>query len=239
MSIKDCRKVIITGGVAVGKSSIVSVVCEELTKDDVKWKLIPEYIDILEDGLEMLNKYLRKEISAFEFQKYVIGFYELYLNEIKLTDQNDILIFERSVDDSVACFSNMDNMNEQLDTLDFFALYEKAKQIDAKYNLPSYLIGNDFVFIPIKTVDVQRDGKLIAEIIRNRVGENIIIGLYNTDEQCYKRMCKRNRPGEKDSYTKESIHKFNYHYNQLYKQLMTGEVPRFASLGKLIINQKR
>ena len=238
MSIKDCRKVIITGGVAVGKSSIVAVVCEELTRKDVNWTFIPEYIDVREDGLEMLNKYLRKEISAFEFQKYVIEFYEWHLNEIKLTGRDDILIFERSVDDSVTCFSNMDNMNGKLDTLDFFALYEKAKQIDAKYNIPSYLIGNDFIFIPIKTVDVQRDGKLIAEIIRNRVGENIIIGLYNSDEQCYKRMCKRNRPGEIDSYTKESIHMFNYHYNQLYKQLMSGEISRFASLGKLIKHQK-
>lgn len=111
---------------------------------------------------------------------------------------------------------------------------KKTKQIDAKYNIPSYLIGNDFVFIPIKTVDIQRDVKLIAEIIRNRVGENIIIELYNSDEQCYKRMCERNRSGEMNSYTKESIHMFNYHYNQLYKQLMFEEISRFASLGKLI-----
>lgn len=233
MSVKDCRKVIITGGVAVGKSSIVSVVCEELTKSNANWVFIPEYIDVKENGLEMLNKYLKGDITVYEFQSYVIKFYEWYLNEIKLNG-DELLIFERSVDDSVTCFSNMDNKNNKLSTADFLKLYEEAKRIDKEYNIPSYLLGNDFVFIPIKTVDIQRDGKLIAEIIKNRIGENIIIGLYNSDEQCYKRMCERNRPGEKDSYTKESISNFNYHYKQLYKELMTDGQIRFASLGRLI-----
>lgn len=51
-------------------------------------------------------------------------------------------------------------------------------------------------------------------------------------------MCERNRSGEMNSYTKESIHMFNYHYNQLYKQLMSREISRFASLGKLIKHKK-
>jgi deoxyadenosine/deoxycytidine kinase len=233
MTVKSCRKVIITGGVAVGKSSIVSVVCEELTRSNTNWKFIPEYIDAEEDGLEMLNKYLRGDITVYEFQNYVINFYEWYLNEITLRG-DEILIFERSVDDSVTCFSNMDNKKGKLNTEDFLKLYEEAKRIDVEYNIPSYLLSNDFVFIPIKTVDIQRDGKLIAEIVKNRIDENIVIGLYNSDEQCYKRMCERDRPGEKDSYTRESISNFNYHYKQLYKELMVGEEIRFASLGKLI-----
>lgn len=234
MGIKNNRKIIITGGVAVGKSSIVNLVCEKLNNYGITYKVIPEYIDVKEDGLEKLNKYLKNEITAFYFQNYIIDFYESYLNELNV-DEKDILIFERSVDDSITCFSNMDNAKGRITTQEFFQLYEKAKSVDEKYNLPSYLTGNDYLFVPIKTVDINIDGSLITDIIRNRKNDNIIIGLYNSDEQCYNRMINRNRPGEKESYSRESISKFNYHYKQLYKELMTGDVSlRFASLGKLI-----
>ena len=69
MSVKTARKVVITGSVAVGKSSIISAVCSELSKKNVKWTFVPEYVDAKEDGLEMLNKYLHDKITAFEFQK--------------------------------------------------------------------------------------------------------------------------------------------------------------------------
>lgn len=233
-SIRKCRKVIITGGVAVGKSSIVNVVCEELTKKDKNWILVPEYLDVKDDGLEMLNKYFENKISVYEFQTYILNYYEWYLKNVKVSD-DDIIIFERSIDDGITCFSNADNARGKLSISEFHDLFEKAKQLDEKYNIPSYILKNDFIFIPIKTVDVQKDGKLITEIINNREGENIIIGLYNTDDRCYERMLKRNREGETSSYTKQSISEFNYHYKQLYKELMDrdGEM-RFVSLGKLI-----
>lgn len=233
-SIRKCRKVIITGGVAVGKSSIVNVVCEELTKKGKNWILVPEYLDVKDDGLEMLNKYFENKISVYEFQTYILNYYEWYLKNVKVSD-DDIIIFERSIDDGITCFSNADNARGKLSISEFHGLFEKAKQLDEKYNIPSYILKNDFIFIPIKTVDVQKDGKLITEIINNREGENIIIGLYNTDDRCYERMLKRNREGETSSYTKQSISDFNYHYKQLYKELMEndGEM-RFVSLGKLI-----
>ena len=65
-------------------------------------------------------------------------------------------------------------------------------------------------------------------------GDTYKLGLYNSDTQCYKRMIERNRTGETDTYTKEVIHTFNYNYTQLYKQLMSGEIIRFCSLGKLL-----
>lgn len=237
MSVKTARKVVITGSVAVGKSSIISAVCSELSKKNIKWTFVPEYVDAKEDGLEMLNKYLHDKITAFEFQKYIINYYEWYLDhldELKIVSNDDIIIFERGVDDSVTCFSNIANMNNKLDTLDLYTLYEKAIDIDKKYNIPSYFVNNNYVFIPIKTTNIDRDGKLISKIIKNTPNENVIIGLYNSDNQCYKRMIERNRTGETDTYTKELIHTFNYNYTQLYKQLMSGEIIRFCSLGKLL-----
>ena len=99
-SIRKCRKVIITGGVAVGKSSIVNVVCEELTRNGKKWILVPEYLDVKDDGLEMLNKYFENKISVYEFQTYILNYYEWYLKNVKVSD-DDIIIFERSIDDGI------------------------------------------------------------------------------------------------------------------------------------------
>ena len=157
-----------------------------------------------------------------------------HLDELEIVGNDDIIILERGVDDSVTCFSNITNMNNKLDTLDLYTLYEKAIDIDKKYNISSYFINSNYVFIPIKTTNIDRDGKLISKIIKNTPNENVIIGLYNSDNQCYKRMLERNRTGETDTYTKEIIHTFNYNYTQLYKQLMSGELIRFCSLGKLL-----
>ena len=87
-SIRKCRKVIITGGVAVGKSSIVNVVCEELTKKGKNWILVPEYLDVKDDGLEMLNKYFENKISVYEFQTYILNYYEWYLKNVKVSDDD-------------------------------------------------------------------------------------------------------------------------------------------------------
>ena len=233
MKIKQCKKVIITGGVAVGKSSICSAIYKYLDDHNIKWVYIPEYIDVKEDGLEMLNKYLKKEITVFEFQKYVINYYDEYLSQLTL-DGDELLMFERGIDDAITCFSNLDYSNNGLTTAEFCELYELVKIYDRKYNIPSYFLDDSKIFIPVKTDDSKRDGNIIGSIINNRNNNNIVIGLYNTDKTCYERMLTRNRPGEKEAYSLETISKFNYTYSKLYQILMTKGKLNFVSLGKLI-----
>lgn len=231
--IRACKKVIITGGVAVGKSSIVSAVVDYLDNQQVKWIIVPEYIDVKEDGLDMLNKYLTKEITVFEFQKYVINYYAEYLDNLDVNG-NEVLIFERAIDDAITCFSNLDYSKGELTISEFCELYELTKKYDQKYNIPSYFINDDKIFIPIRTEDAIRDGNIIGSIIANRYNNNIVIGLYNFDDVCYNRMIVRNRPGEKEAYTPNTISKFNYTYQKLYKLLMNNGKIDFISLGKLI-----
>ena len=38
-------KLIITGGVGVGKTTTINAMCELLTKNNIKYIVIPEYID--------------------------------------------------------------------------------------------------------------------------------------------------------------------------------------------------
>ena len=231
--IQGCKKVIIAGGVAVGKTSIISALTEYLDKEHVKWIYIPEYIDVKTDALDKLNKYLRKEISSYEFQKYVINYYDEYLQKIELSG-DEILIFERGIDDAITCFSNLDYSNNRLTINELCDIYNLAKSIDVKYNIPSYFLDDNKIFIPIKTENSNRDGKIIGSIICNRNNDNIVIGLYNFDKICYDRMLGRNRPGEKEAYTLETISRFNHTYNKLYQILMARGKLDFISLGKLI-----
>ena len=231
--IKVCKKVIIAGGVAVGKSSIITAITKYLEAHNIKWVIVPEYIDVKEDGLEMLNKYLTKKITVYEFQKYVINYYAEYLDNLYI-DGDEVLIFERAIDDAITCFSNIDYNKGGLTTDEFCKLYELVKKYDIKYNIPSYFIEDGKIFIPMKTEDSTRDGNIIGSIIANRNNNNIVIGLYNYDRTCYERMLIRNRPGEKEAYTLEVIAKFNYTYQKLYQLLMTKGKINFVILGKLI-----
>lgn len=229
--IQACKKIVITGPTAVGKSSIIKGVCENLTKDKFKFRYIPEYIDGRKDGLKMLNKYFTHEISPFKFQNYILNYYRDTLKNLR---GNNMLIFERCIDDGITCYSNLDHKINALSTVEFLRLYDSVKNLDKKYNLPSYILCNNFVFTPIKAIDVKKTSKLIADIIRSTGNKNNIFGLYHTDDMLWHRMCKRNRPGEKESYTRDTLKEFNAHYRKLYKELMYGDGFKFTELGKLI-----
>ena len=230
----NVRKIVITGAVAVGKSSIIKAVISKLQEQHMKIIHVPEYIDYKEDGLKMLNHYFSHRITPYEFQEYILKFYDDYFKSLIL-DGDEIMIFERMVDDGITCFSNLDNKRGALSDKEFSDLYEGAKAIDTKYNIPSYFINEGFTFIPIKTVDSAKDGDMIAHIILNR-DDNIIIGLYNEPERCYQRMLSRNREGESKAYTETYIKNMSNHYKKLYKVLMSEEPLRFTSVGKLFDN---
>ena len=216
-----CRKVIVTGGVGVGKSSILEAAQKELTNLGIKHHIVPEYIDVLPDAVERLGKYLRCEESSYSFQQYVINYYDYYFSNTDFGDA-EVLLFERGTDDPVVCFANMDNAKGRLKDNEFEEIRQLGIKISKKWNMPSYYSSDDSsVFIPMKTINAELDGKLVAHIVNSRPGVNIVIGLYNDDETCYQRMIKRNRPGEADVYTRGYITQFNNIYNKLYKSLMS------------------
>ena len=224
------RKVIITGGVGVGKTSIIDYVQKELSEHNVKYHIVPEYIDKLPDAVEKLGKYLRKEMPSVEFQQYVLHYYDWYFTRHDI-DEDAVVILERGIDDPIVCFSNMDNAKGILKDHELELLREESISIGRKHNIPSYFHNdNEFVFIPVKTIDAESDGRMIASIIRFRPDSNIVIGLYNDDETCYNRMVKRGREGEVEVYTRGYISQFNNIYNKLYKSLMsTGYVDKKLS----------
>ena len=222
------KKVVITGSIAVGKSSII----KELQKHIPEIHLVPEYIDVLADGVEMLNKYFRRDITPYQFQNYILNYYRDYL---KNNQHPGVMVFERIPDDGIVCFSNLDNANGKLSDEEFYSLYTQVLELDKEYHLPTYFSSDkNQVFIPVKTVNSEVDGKLIAEIIKVRPEAKIIIGLYNSANTCYDRLCVRNREGETTAYSRKHIENLTNHYRQLYKVLMSDEKLRFVGLGKLV-----
>lgn len=225
--IRACQKIIITGSVAVGKTTAMNALCDKLDKCHVNWIKVPEYIDMMEDGLDMLNKYLSRKISSFKFQKYVIDYYNKFLMNLNVNG-DEVLIFERSVDDAISCFSKIEFDQGRLSLSEYNSLYEMAYNINTNYNLPSYfLLDNGFDFTCLKTDD-DVSGIVLSRMLCND-RKNIIVGLYNSDKECLERVNDRRRPGE-NSYNINSIHNFNKCYGEIFISLIRRQRVSFALL---------
>lgn len=241
MSIKNYNKIVITGGVGVGKTTTINHLKNILTENKIKFVSIPEYLDASPIGADMLNNYLQGKISAFEFQEYIINYFDKYLSSIELTG-DEIILFERVPDDTVTCFANIWNKQGKLSDLELFTLYQQTKALNEKYNLPSYFKesnNNDLIHMLMNTADTKKTALRIFEEIKNenystKQNKTIIIGLYNTPTECLERVKNRGRDEETKNYTIETIKEFNKHYTNIYNKFMNGERLRYSEIGSLV-----
>ena len=230
-------KLIITGGVGVGKTTTINSVCQALTNKGVKYIVVPEYIDGDENGNNMLDKFINHDITAFEFQYYILQYFDDYLSKLKIAG-DEILIFERLPDDSVTCFANINVKNKLISEEEFKVLYTTCVNLDKKYNLPSYFTNfsnNDLLFC--KTF---RTGDNVNEIISRlnysiKNNKNLLVGLYNSNDECLLRIRQRNRPSEVKSYTIDVVNRFNTHYEIIYNILRNNRHLEYEDLHSLII----
>lgn len=230
-------KLIITGGVGVGKSTTIDKVCTKLKESGVSFKIVPEYIDGDEFGPSMLDKFIDKTITSFEFQDYILNYFDDYLSKLD-ADNNEVLIFERLPDDSVSCFANIALKNGVLTMEEFRILFNKCVYLDKKYNLPSYFtnFSNNNILIrkTYRTDDnIEEIINTLHESIRDK--KNILVGLYNDDEECLNRIHKRNRESEVKAYTIDVIKRFNIYYGKIYEKLQIDGFVDFETLPTLIV----
>lgn len=232
----NTTKLIITGGVGVGKTTAISNICDILNNNGVKYKIVPEFIDGDEDGNTMLNKFINSEISAYEFQLYILQYFDKYLSNLVI-DKNEILIFERLPDDSVSCFVNIDVKKGLITHDEFKQLFDICVNLDKKYNLPSYFTdfaNNDLLFCKsIDKITTANDiyNQLIKSIENNK---NLLVGLYNSNEECLNRIRIRNRQAEVDTYNNDTVNIFNKHYERIYERLKQKQILQFKDLQSLI-----
>lgn len=234
-AVRNCPKVVITGGVGVGKTTVINKLAKLLKEAGIPFEIIPEFLDASELGLKMLNDYLAHKISAVEFQSFIINHFKSFLSTMKLKG-NELLIFERVPDDTVTCFSNLWNKQRLLSDDDLFKLYKESVELDIKFNLPSYFqsVNNkDNIHLLLNTNDTTKVAEQIFKEF-STISKSVIIGLYNSPSECLNRIYSRNRTSEVESYTIETVKEFNRHYINIYNMLMNGELLRFCDIGGLI-----
>lgn len=229
--VASLRKIVVTGPVGVGKSTFIANLELIFRIYGVKYTLVPEYIEGDVEGPAMLSKYFNKEITPYEFQSYVLNYYNSYLTWLSEEIESDtILIFERSVDDSVLCFGNLLYNKGEINLLEYYYLYRDAVAIDKKFNVPSLFDRqpNDYSFIMLKTFLDMDYGPLVHHMIQASQ-ENFLFGLYNDDDVCYHRVRERNRDGE-EAYSYQSIKEFDQRYIDIYNWVMRGLNIPFTSI---------
>lgn len=218
-AVRRCKKVVVTGPVGVGKTTILTEICKHLN-GNVKYMLVPEYIDVLPDATEKLAKYLKGELSSYNFQRYVSVYYIQYLERIaKDVTEDTVLIFERVPDDALWCFIRMDQMKGLISPREHQHLSQLIARLNEYFNLPCYTKTNNQSALIIKSDELSINAKVAADFIKDSSHTKIVIGLFNDVKICYDRVLKRARPGE-DSYNFNGIFMFNQCYANMYKNLM-------------------
>ena len=218
-AVRKCKKVVITGPVGVGKTTILSEICKRLN-GKIKYMIVPEYIDVLPDATNKLEKYLKGELSSYDFQRYVSVFYIQYLARIaKDVTEDTVLIFERVPDDALWCFIRMDQMKGLIKPKEHQQLSQLIAKMNEYFNLPCYTKTPKQSALIIKSDELSVNAKVAADFIMDSTYSKIVIGLFNDVRICYERVLKRARPGE-DSYNFNGIFMFNQCYANMYKNLM-------------------
>lgn len=251
----------ITGPISSGKSTLLQGLMNLFKLKNLPIYPIYEYINYdTHIGGEMLQRFIRRELSNSTFQNYILDTYAIQLKKNKGLGPK---LYERTIDDSIMCFANIANYNNcDLTILDLFALFNKGQGINVEYNVPTYLDINDPINIPsgqISKIDELRDiheqypngntkfTKLISNsledslitvlgIIKKDMNESVtkrIIGLSITLETCRFRINKRSRNGESE-YSDEYLNTIIKYYNRLYERIEKKQKISFTTIGNLV-----
>ena len=227
--------IVITGTVGSGKSTLCEYLSYVLSCAKIDVNAYPEflYIDSNVSNCILRDRFDGK-ISLLTFQSYILDKWE---NILKINhNKKGIHIFERCVDDSVICFSNIANKLNDITDEELYLLYNRSKNINTRYNAPSYFNSN-INFTELKSNDIIKNLNDILTIIIDDVYNKVqtrIIGLSVSDDESKNRINIRNRNGEL-SYSDNVIHIYNKHYKRLYKCLNKNKkLTRYVDIGKLI-----
>jgi len=225
---------VITGPVAVGKSTMCEIVKAELeTKYNKKVIYIPEYL-VKKEGPNMLKQYLNKCISNVTFQNYILDYYEETFS--KGFSEYDIVLFERLPDDNLLCFANMSNKNNEFSDLDLLNYYNRVRLVNHKYQLPSYIEGNISLtsMLNEKDIDLSYIINIIMTDMKNNINNRVVL-LSASLDTLMARVIHRGREGE-ENYSKDTLNVFRKHYAKLEKYLESKQnyKMRFVDLGQFI-----
>ena len=215
MSTNDAKpinyKIVICGGIGAGKTTLVKKLGEYFKNNQKTsdiYGIIPEYIDGMKDGQEMLNKWIKGQISLEEFQDY-INESSCKLNEKVLN--KSIKIYDRTPFESAEIFAK--------DTTSYEKTLNNALKIHNKFNIP---------FIPIsqhrwKVINAQKKEsevyKDVLDIIEDDIKHNVefrIIYLKINIRTCIYRVKYARKRESESTYSDEYLAEIIYRYDELF-----------------------
>ena len=207
--------IVITGGVGVGKSTLIGNLEKSLPKDERIF--IKEYIDYKpEQGKKMLEETLQGRGSMYDLQIFILG---CFRDQLENAMDKKYVIFERSPYDSIFIFSTDAYLNGRMSKEEYFSLHDKVDALYTKFHIPKF---EQCAFCKVDSCNYG-----IAELhqhVRGKIEEfrkeekSACFLLYCSDPHKQKdNIEKRGRPEEKD-YDINYMIRINTEYEKMFQK---------------------
>ena len=197
--------IVITGAIGAGKTTLVSKLEKHFSQTNVSYGIIPEYLDGMKNGPEMLNKWITGIITRDQFQEYIHESEDI-LN--KKQEDKEIRIFERTPVEGAVIFT--------CEQPGFPKALEKASYLHKKYLIPDPRFTKPIIInADLSEEEVLKD---VLSIIKNDIENDIkdrIIYLRISGETSNVRVNDRGRESEK-KYSVDYLNTIISRYDQLF-----------------------
>ena len=117
------KVIALSGPVAAGKSTLLQALYNKLS-ETYRVYVIREYIDVLPDANDKLTDYLNGKISAYEFQNYILDYYE---RSSWLINEYDYVLVERCPIEGLQFFAKLDVNKGRMSLDEYLTLIMRAK----------------------------------------------------------------------------------------------------------------
>ena len=209
--------IIITGGVGVGKSTLISNLEKSIEKSERIF--IKESIDYKPtEGKKMLEETLKGKGSIYDFQCFIL---KCFIEQFENSKGKKYILMERSPEDSLSIFCNESLKNGSLNLEEFEDLKRQTDDLYVKYGIPQY---SNCVIYKIDTCQYSIKG--VYEIVQQKIEEcfinqkSCLFWLFCSDYKKQKENIeKRGRPEEKN-YDIDYMIRINKEYERVLAKLV-------------------
>ena len=189
------RVIALHGPVACGKSTLLN----ELKTQLPNCYIVHEYFDALDDAPNKLNQYLNGSMPAFQFQSYILDYFESMANKLK-DSTFDYVLVERTPIEGIQFFAKLDLINDEMTEDQYNQLLQRAQSMTF-YPKPS--TDNQATFF----TDYMTPSQLAQLIISVTYDFDIVevVKLRASLPTIKQRIKQRGRPCEVEHYTDDYL----------------------------------